>query len=97
MGGKPKDIIIDRKGRRLNPDSSEYQKASEEIAAAQAGNGAEWAKAEGLDSGAPPVPDLTDKVVRAAQLAERQRQMAGRGRKSTFLTGYGVDKPTLGG
>jgi hypothetical protein len=35
----------------------------------------------------PPAPDLTDEVVRQAQLAERRRQMSAQGYRSMFLTG----------
>lgn len=35
----------------------------------------------------PPAPDLTDAQVRAAADAEATRQMMGRGRRASFLTG----------
>lgn len=40
-------------------------------------------------------PDLTDDVVRKARLSERNRQLAARGRQSTFLTSPG-ELPTVG-
>lgn len=46
-----------------------------------------------LPAAPPSAPDAADEAVRAAGLAERNKQLAGRGRRSTFLTGQGVDAP----
>lgn len=54
-------------------------------------------KPQPLPPAPPPAADLTDQAVRDAQAAARNQQLAGAGRRSTFLTaGGGQSAPAPG-